>query len=371
MEVAEVPDELQQVDDLLEKGELERAQILCKALLQQHPTSAAAHEKMGDVMYQRELWEDAVAWYDLGRQLSDSPRVEEKLAEARRRVREARKGPEPVLVYDTGQRRTIWLGIGVAVLALLVVLAVLGAIVGRHPIEEQQAAPREIARGPSAPLRSPALSAPSPTRGVAAAPSSAAAGVPQAPQAQEIPSQHWSAQEGPQRAPRRAISTRAEAARQQQLTEPLTDHDNSVIDAVSSLTWGDDRPMTGQVSAMVDPYTGYAIVRATIPPSLPTAGLMERVIAQAYRIALATIHADEVINAVTVQIVRVTDQGERVLAFRGNTTRAVLDQYRGPNTPDFNALRTNVFGTVWWNPQSEAELPAATEGGQAASPPGG
>jgi hypothetical protein len=187
--------------------------------------------------------------------------------------------------------------------------------------------------------------------------------------AQEVPSGHWSAQAiPPTRAERRPITSRTSAASS---PEPLTDHDRAVIEAVSSLTWGDERSMSGRVSAMVDPYTGYAVVRATIPSSLPAGGLVEAVVKQAYRVAMATIQADEVVKTLTVQMVRTTPSGERVLAFRGNTTRTVL-RGLGNQPPDFATLWNDIFKTVWWNPQADGDLPAGYQNtpGQASAATG-
>ena len=155
--------ELQQIDRLIEEGELERAQIIAKSLLQKHPTSAAAHEKMGDVARARELWEDAVEWYDLARQLHDSPDISRKLAEAKRSMQAARKGgPEPELVEDTGQGRLLWLGIATAFLTLVVVLVVIGFAQSRRT-EETQQAQTDVVPPTTAP-RSPGLTSPSTVR---------------------------------------------------------------------------------------------------------------------------------------------------------------------------------------------------------------
>ncbi len=346
--------ELRNIDRLIAEGDLMAAQAACRSLLQQYPTSAEVHEKMGDIMYRRELWEDAVAWYDLASQLAETPELTGKLAEARKRMRHARTGPEPELVDDTGSgRKLVWLGIGTAVMALVVIAIIAGLFGG--PGERGQTSTTPVVSDVSegAPTRAPALTGPSPVRSAHAAPAvgrtPAATGG-----AQEVASGHWSAQPlPPQRAPRRVISSRSG---RETTTEPLTDHDRAVIEAVSSLTWGDERSMSGRVSAMVDPYTGYAVVRATIPRSLPSAGLVEAAVKQAYRIALATIQADEVVKTMTIQLVRVTPSGERVLAFRGNTTRTAL-RGLGNQAPDFSTLWNEIFKTVWWNPQADGALP--------------
>ncbi|MGD9497021.1 MAG: tetratricopeptide repeat protein [Armatimonadota bacterium] len=351
--------ELRSIDRMISEGDLTGAQDVCRSLLQEYPTSAAAHEKMGDIMYRRELWEDAIEWYELARQLSDTPELRAKLEDTRRRMREARTGPEPAVIVDTGRtRRLIWLGVGAAAMILVVVLAVIGLVRSRQA--EQAVRERIVTDYERGGLRSPGLTAPSPASpapSVAPSPAITGARAREIPQATANPEQSWAATGGTRLAPRRALTSRT---RQESITEPLTDHDRKVIDAVSSLTWGDERSMVGRVAAMVDPYTGYAVVRVTIPSSLPRTGLLERVVQQAYRVALATVQADEVVMSLTIQMVRVTDRGDRVLAFRGNTTREAL-AHVGTASPDFNTLWNTVFKTVWWNPEADGSAPVVVE----------
>ncbi len=358
--------ELRDIDEMIDEGDLTGAQIACKSLLQQHPTSAAAHEKMGDIMYGRELWEDAVEWYDLALQLNETPGLRSKLAKAQQRVREARTGPEPEPVEDTGHtRRLVWLGVGAAAMTLVVIMVVIGIAQSRRGRQDRPRSDVISDTGPGD-MGSPALTSPSTVRSTRTSPAAVGDRPLEIPRAHENPQEHWAARQVPRRAPRRAITSRT---RQEAITDPLTDHDRAVIDAVSSLTWDDERPMTGRVSAMVDPFTGYAVVRVTIPSSLPIVGLVERVVLQAYRVAVATMQADEVVSSITVQMVRVTDRGERVLAFRGNTTRETLRNL-DTASPGFDLLWNNVFKTVWWNPQAGGAPPAAPEGEQAAATTG-
>src|SRR5690554_6945183 len=96
--------------------------------------------------------------------------------------------------------------------------------------------------------------------------------------------------------------------------------------------------MTGRVSAMVEPYSGYAMISVTIPQSIPVNGLVEEVVRQSWRVAVAAVRADEVITSLTIRMVRVTENGERVVAFRGNTTRRALENVN---------LERPDFGTLW------------------------
>ncbi|MEA3401189.1 MAG: hypothetical protein U9R79_08110 [Armatimonadota bacterium] len=349
---SEIQADLRGIDHLIHDGNLRPAQRACKELLQRHPTSAAAHEKMGDIMYRRELWEDAAEWYDLAIQLADTPELRAKLEDAEEQAREARTGPEPELVEEAeaGRRRLIWLAIGAAAMVVVVILVIVGLTAGRVEVEPPPT-PRATTAETGRPQRSPGLTAPSTVRGTRSAPAPQRGGV-EIPTARENPQQHWAARQAPRRAPRRPISR----TRQEEISEPVTDHDRAVIDAVSSLTWGDDRPMTGKVTAMVDPYTGYAVVRATVPQSLPRGHLVERVVRQAYRIALATVRADEAVEALTVQMVMTAPNGEHVMVFRGNTNRKTLRMV-GEGRPNFTALWNDIFKTTRWNPQVGGDIP--------------
>lgn len=137
------------------------------------------------------------------------------------------------------------------------------------------------------------------------------------------------------------------------MVEPITDHDRMVINAVSSLTWGDSRPLTGRVSAMVDEYQGYAVVRITIPPSVSRADLSEEIVRMAFRAARATLMSDEAINAVTVQIVRGVSTGRgsagMEIMWRGNASRRRVEQF-SRSGGDVGILLTQVFAAVRWNP---------------------
>ena len=88
----ELEDGLGQVAELIEKGQHADAQRACRELLGAHPTSAAVHEKMGDILHHRELWQDAAEWYDLAAQLADTPGLQAKISVAESRAKEARLG---------------------------------------------------------------------------------------------------------------------------------------------------------------------------------------------------------------------------------------------------------------------------------------
>ncbi len=359
--------ELREIDRLINEENLVAAQATCKKLLKEHPTSAAAHEKMGDILFERELWEDAAEWYDLAIRLAETPELRAKRSEANQRAREARTGgPVPAPVEDDGRRRLAWLGVAAAVMLVVVVLVVIGIVRSRSGETPEDVAVNRP-QGEVAEVTSPGLTGPSTVRGTRNAPTPSPGRAAEVPRARENPERHWAAVQMPRRAPRRTISRARSTV---ELSGPFTDHDRAVINAVSSLTWGDDRAMTGDVHAMVDPFTGYAVVRVLVPESLPTDGLIEQVVRQAYRIAQTAVNADEVISAVTIQMVATAPSGERIVAFRGNTSRKALAQV-DEERPSFTMLWTQIFRDVRWNPLMAGEMPVAADqeatGGNAAS----
>lgn len=353
-------EDLQAIESLMATGALRAAQDECKRFLQQHPTHAAAHELMGDILYARQLWEEAAQWYDLALQLAKSEKLRIKRADAYQRARQARRGPEPTLVDDTeSPSRMIWLAVAAAAM-LLVIVIVIASIAGGRDAERTA---QTLADDSLPPARSPALTRPSRVRGSgqtdAPTPSRPPAATSrQRPQAQELSEEHWAAEPLDRIPPRRPISRSPDA---QRTPEPFTDHDEAVIRAVSSLSWDANRPMTGQVSAMVDPFTGYAVVRVLVPRGLVSEDLQVTVVRQAYRVAVSVFQANEIITAMTVQMVRDTDTGERVLLFRGNTTRRALQRVE-TRSPDFDLLWNHVFTAVRWNPLAGPEASGVTEG---------
>ncbi len=355
--------ELIRLDGLLAAGDYSGATSTCQALLHRYPTSAALHEKMGDILMARELWDDAAEWYDLARQLHASPRLDDKIAQARIRARAARKGASEQPVSRWPQ---LWvlvgLGIAAALTITVAVLLVTGWLRARERPQAAQAptTAEEAVGGFTPGSGSGGLATTGLPRAVRSSPAAPGSSASNQPAAQEIPGGHWAAGAPPQRAPVRD----RQATRIESLTEPITDHDRLVINAVSSLTWGDDRPLTGRVDAMVDEFQGYAVIRVSVPPGVPLASLSRQIVTMAYRVGLTAVRADEAITALTVQMVRARASGSEgavmEIVWRGNASRRNLEQYSG-SADDVEALLTLVFAAVRWSP--ELAPPATYEAG--------
>ena len=134
----------------------------------------------------------------------------------------------------------------------------------------------------------------------------------------------------------------------------MSNRDRLLSRGLEGITWPTGEALSWRVQAVVDDYTGYAMVTVALPPGLRTADLPGTVIDMAYKLAVATIQADKGIQSVTIRLLMDVDvDGKRIslLAFRGNTTREHLDYYlkRGLQ-PDRDTIWSHVFATTWWNP---------------------
>jgi len=351
----ELEDALGQVDELIEKGQHADAQRACRELLGAHPTSAAVHEKMGDILHHRELWQDAAEWYDLAAQLADTPGLQAKISVAESRAKEARLGgpePEELAARAAARQRTLLLLLGLAAVLTAVVAVVVAIRLVRGPKVE---APLAVTTTPAAVAgpRTSRLTGPHAARGIRSSPRAPG----RATRAQENPEQHWAAEEAPPRPPQ----TLSRGTAMQEIADPVTDMDERVIAAVSSLTWRGAGDLKGRVAAMVFPYTGYAVISVTIPGGVPEGNLFERVVRQAHRICLTAVRAEEGIRYVTIRMLKtIGSSKEPVTAFQGNTTRKVLQQYPDSSAP-FDVLWSKVFASVWWNPQVGGGLPVGSD----------
>ncbi len=345
---------LSRVNELVDAGKYADAQSQCQGLLHDNPTSAALHETMGDILARRELWDEAAEWYELARQLHDSLELAKKYHDAVRRDRSARMGGADEFEDEeiaTRRRGTRLLLLGVAAAVVSVVAIIL--IVGWLRTRDLQSDPNSITFAMDQPtttrgtgLRS--LSGNRGPRGMVTSPR--APGGSAAPFAHELPDLHYGAVTG-QLAPR--VQPRGTSTRQEEITAPITDHDRKVIDATSSLTWGDDRPLTGRITAVVDEFQGYAVIRISIPPTVPRGNLSEEIVKMAYRVALTAVRSDEAILGLTIQVVRnrtsrASDGGLEVV-WRANATRRKLEEHVH-SADHASILLTQVFAGVRWSP---------------------
>lgn len=354
-------EDLKRIDGLIAAGEHTAATSACQESLQRHPTSATLHEKMGDTLSARQLWDDAAEWYDLARQLHATPELEEKIADARRRARQARQGG----VEEEPRRASpvvLLVGLGLAAVLTVVLAVVLVSGWLRARSAEAPTSAEQIVGEFTPSAGNAAAAAGGMPRSVRGSPAAPGGGRATAPAAREIPGGHWGAVPPAERAPMRdPESTRIEALR-----DPVTDHDRLVINAVSSLTWGDDRPLTGRVDAMVDEFQGYAVIRVTVPPTASASSLSSQIVTMAYRVGLTAVRADEAISAVTVQMVRArSSEGGAVMEiiWRGNASRRNLEQFGG-SAEDVEGLLTQVFAAVRWSSDLRPSPSPYGDGGQ-------
>jgi len=322
----ELVEALEDIDQFIASGQHSRAQRACRGLLGRFPTSASVHERMGDVLYARELWQDAAEWYALAAQLAETEKVRAKLADAERRAKEARLGGgdtyELAHVAARRHRRLLLLLGAAAVITVTVLVFVIVRVAGGPEAESPVTDAETVATGEAPSVLG--FTGPRVARGIkssprAPGPGAAAAG------AHENPRKHWAAQEAPPRPSQPPRSS--EVTLIQSLSQPLTAEDRVVVSTVASRNWGEGRDLNGRVSAMVDPYTGFAFISVTVPDDLPQSHLIEEVVRQAHRVCLAAIRANESIKYITIRMVKNLGGKEAVTAFRGNTSRAALEKY--------------------------------------------
>jgi hypothetical protein len=141
----------------------------------------------------------------------------------------------------------------------------------------------------------------------------------------------------------------------QSVDAPLADRDVLLTRALGSLNWPNGDPLGWRVIALMDPFTGYALISVEVPPAMRSNNLYTPVISMAYRLAVTAVQSDRGIDSLTVRMLtQVEDERGRhlqLVAFRGNTTREALDYYlkRGIE-PDAATIWSHVFATTWWNP---------------------
>lgn len=346
-------EELAEIELLCEQRSYRRAQDIAQRLLRSYPTSARVHEAMGDVSAAAGHHREAVQWYELTLQLGFGQQVMDKLSEQRRLQAEseaaAAQPSTPAEPEESEPHYRLIAAIAGAVVLLVVVSLIIMAARGGKPAEPSPSPPAPRAVSTRATPQGPAAAAPSATP---------------APSAPGQPARRSYGQPGPTpgtpgaEAPRQELPpvhiTRA-------IDAPLTDQDRALLAALSSLTWPNGQNLSGDVNAMVDPYTGYAFITLKLPPALKGSTQFTTGLSMAYGCAVAAIKADRSVRSLTVRMIAPVTTGdtETMLAiFRGNTNRATLERYmQASANPNTKEIWQGVFATTWWNPSVPVEMP--------------
>ena len=335
--------QLERVAEMINSGQYQTAEVICRELVDSYPDSAEAHAVLADAFAARQLWSEAADWYELAVQLGAGPEVDQRLERVRRR-RAAYSGEAPSesnsAQLERQRARLGWILGGAAAAVLLAVgIVVLGLQTPRMP-----ATPSSGLAARTYPPR--AISGRSATAQVRTAPQS----VPRRPQQPKAPTSATSspsAQHAPiPHAP--AIITRGKMG-------PVSDRDYRLARVLGSLTWPDSTPMSDAVAVMMDPYTGYAMITFEIPRALEGQELFDMVMRQSYSVAAAALRTDAGIQSLTIRVVATMttpDKEKRsVVAFRANTNRVALEEWmKLGREPTVQELWDEVFATSWWNP---------------------
>ncbi len=326
----------------------------CERLLRAHPTNAELHVAMGDIYAAQQLWPEAAQWYELAQQLGGTPGLAGRLENARRQA-ESRRHAAPIIPeLPLPPRRSRWLPVAViTVSSLLVVLAAFVLLTGGPKLPRHRAITAPTT--PPLPSSAPVYGA----SGTAIKPRSVSQPqvAPALPRTARAPAYKGAATAQTVTGPTVA---RAPVVITQKVSTPATDRDLYLMETVGSLSWPDGRPMSRSVSAVVDPFTGYAVITFALPPALTADNIKATVALQAYKAAVVAFRSDAGINSLTIRCLA-TLAGERgahttVVAFRANTTRATIEYWNKLHgEPGMDVIWNEVFGEVWWNPGVTAD----------------
>jgi hypothetical protein len=344
----------------IDQGSLDAAERQAQEALQAHPNSATIHALMGDIAAARRDGREAIDWYELSLRLEPNPQVHARLERQREQLEAESEAEIDRLLErprDQKQRRLILGVVGGLIVLGIVVALIASALSGRGP--ERRSAGRAGTPRPGAQAGAPA-------------PQTPGAALPQAPGAPAV-QPPVAGRPAASATPRPATgvpgpATQPPPAGVVRITErveaPLSDRDRLMTQALSGMTWGTGEQLGWRVMALVDDFTGYALITVEVPPSVQRVALSDTVIDMAYKLAVAAIQADSGVQSLTVRVmapVEVERRNVMLLAFRANTTRDHLDYYlkRGLQ-PDRETIWSHVFATTWWNPS----VPSGMETGQ-------
>lgn len=359
---------LAEIGLLIERRNLERAQGLAQQLLLQHPNNAGVHAALGDIAAARHQYREAIEWYELSLRLDQNQAVRERLARARDMLDEERflESEEERPLRDN---RTLIIGGAIgAFLLLALIVALITSAVGRRHRQPT------MATGPGARPIVRTSQPGQPQQGATPA------GVATRPEARPGEAGPYGVGAGSAVAPPGPGTPAGGLKVTQSVDAPMADRDVLLTRSLAALTWTNGESLGWRAMALVDPFTGYALITVEVPPGMRGQDLFPPVIDMAYKLAVAAINQDRGIDSLTVRVITPIDneKGRKVelVAFRGNTTREVLDYYlkRGLQ-PDQQTIWSHVFATTWWNPSvpagSAATSSAPGQPAPAAPAPGG
>jgi len=347
----------QQIRDLIDEGNYDAAMARARRLFDDYPDQAEAYTLLGDIYAARELWPEAVEWYNEGAGRGDSSAAD-KLHEARTRLTHQLEEPgQPRSAASASQaereRTKLWITLAStgAVVVIAVVIAVLTFSGGLPSGRTEQPSPQRAGPGIAPGTRSP--------RGAASSTASAlqlrggsAATTPQ------LPAESGTEPTTGGTPPGGVLSPRAE--QEDEVTTvvvkgPRSERHMILESTLGSLTWPDGTAMRDDVAVALDPFLGYAMITFEIPRNLDSNDIADTTAKQAYSLATTAINTDPSLTIMTLRGVINTSSSQRrkrvVVAYRGNTSRESLTYWlRRDQSPTPEQLWTQVFATTWWNP---------------------
>jgi len=340
---------------LIERRNFERAQSVAQQLLLQFPNNATVHAALGDVASARHLHREAIEWYELSLRLDQNQEIRERLSRQRDLLDEERLHDEEDTEAARDNRPMLIGAVAAGLILLVLAIVLIGSAV-----RNRQRPPAETAAIPARPgMRS---DQPAPVTGQT---------TPTAPRPGSRPGQQvpYGVGAGAAQSPPGPSTPAGGLNVTQSVDAPMADRDVLLTRALSSLTWPNGDPLGWRALALMDPFTGYALITVEVPPGMRSDNLYLPVINMSYRVAVSAIQSDRGIDSLTVRMLtQITDERGRhvqLVAFRGNTTREALDYYlkRGIE-PDPRTIWSHVFATTWWNPvvptgQTATPAPAA------------
>lgn len=342
---------LLQIADLLERGNLNLARSQAQSLLERYPTSAAVHALLGDIAAAGQFHREAGEWYQLSLRLAEDAVVRGRLERSQQAVERERLGNIEEL--DTPEarspgrgwrgRKTLLIALMGGVLVLVGMAALITSWLSAGGSRSTRSAPRATAR----PAGRPVAERATPTAPRRPADARPGRGQPMATTDMRT-------------TPSAPMSTSGVVRMTQKLEAPLSDRDRLLTHFLSALTWPSGGELGGDVQAILDPFTGYALITAQLPRGRPKTEHYKLAMEMAHRLALAAIRADDGVEALTIRILAEIENEDRQLAvlvaFRGNTNRTTLEYYlKQSATPDLTTLWQKIFATTWWNPSVPAE----------------